>query len=153
VFLVLAVLVLAVVERKAAPALLRASFVELLPLAVLVLPWFCAMHLRHGRAFTDELVMRHMIGRTLEHLHDTNQGEDTSARYYLWQLGYGLFPWVGLAPLALSGAGSLLRSGRREAVRLVLLVWAFAAFTLVTVMKTKFHHLRVPRPSPRSPRS
>ena len=148
VFLVLAVLVLAVVERKAAPALLGAAFVGAAALAVLVLPWFCAMHLRHGRAFTDELVMRHMIGRTLEHLHDTNQGEDTSARYYLWQLGYGLFPWVGMAPLALSSPGSLVRSWRRDAVRLVLLVWAFAAFTLVTVMKTKFHHYVFPAVPP-----
>lgn len=148
VFLALAVLVLAVVQRRSAPALVRATFVGGMALAVLVLPWFCAMHLRHGRAFTDELVMRHMIGRTLEHLHDTNQGEDTSARYYLWQLGYGLFPWVGMAPLALSGAGRLVRSGHREAVRLVLLVWAFAAFTLVTVMKTKFHHYVFPAVPP-----
>jgi hypothetical protein len=148
VFLVLAVLALAAVERRRALPLLRAAAIGAAALAVLVLPWFCAMHVRHGRAFTDELVMRHMIGRTLEHLHDTNQGEDTSARYYLWQLGYGLFPWVGMAPLALSGAASAWRSRRRDAVRLVLLVWAFSSFTLVTVMKTKFHHYVFPAVPP-----
>ncbi len=117
-------------------------------LAILVVPWFLAMHLRHGRAFTDELVMRHMIGRTLEHLHDTNEGEDTSARYYLWQLGYGLFPWTGLVPAALSTWGRPHDGPVREKARLGLVAWALVAFALVTVMKTKFHHYVFPAVPP-----
>jgi 4-amino-4-deoxy-L-arabinose transferase-like glycosyltransferase len=118
-----------------------------LALTVLVLPWFVAMHLRHGHAFTDELVMRHMIGRTLEHLHDTNEGDDTSARYYLWQLGYGLFPWTGLVPAALASWGRAEPEPRAR-LRFVLVAWALVAFTLVTVMKTKFHHYVFPAVPP-----
>lgn len=118
-----------------------------LALVVLVLPWFVAMHLRHGHAFTDELVMRHMIGRTLEHLHDTNEGDDTSARYYLWQLGYGLFPWTGLVPAALASWGRAEPEPRAR-LRFVLVAWALVAFTLVTVMKTKFHHYIFPAVPP-----
>lgn len=117
-------------------------------LAVLVVPWFLAMHLRHGRAFTDELVMRHMIGRTLEHLHDTNEGDDTSARYYLWQLGYGLFPWTGLVPAALSTWGRTEVSSEREKARFALVAWALVAFAMVTIMKTKFHHYVFPAVPP-----
>ncbi len=118
-----------------------------LALTVLVLPWFVAMHLRHGHAFTDELVMRHMIGRTLEHLHDTNEGDDTSARYYLWQLGYGLFPWTGLVPAALASWGRAEPEPRAR-LRFVLVAWALVAFALVTVMKTKFHHYIFPAVPP-----
>ena len=52
----------------------------------LVLPWYVATWVRHGRLFFDELVLRHMIGRTLDHLHDTNAGDDVSFRYYVAQL-------------------------------------------------------------------
>ena len=42
------------------------------------LPWYVASFVRHGAAFTDELVFRHMIGRATSHLHDTNAGDGTS---------------------------------------------------------------------------
>ncbi len=151
VFLVAVVVITWLFEERSVR--LRALFpygVALLALAVLVVPWFLAMHLRHGRAFTDELVMRHMIGRTLEHLHDTNEGDDTSARYYLWQLGYGLFPWTGLVPAALStwGRGGTSLTPERERVRFSLVAWALVAFSLVTIMKTKFHHYVFPAVPP-----
>lgn len=129
----------ATLRRSIAPYLVGSA-----ALALIVLPWFVAMHLRHGRAFTDELVMRHMIGRTLEHLHDTNEGDDTSARYYLWQLGYGLFPWTGLVPAALSTWGRARETPVAARARFALVAWALVAFSLVTVMKTKFHHYVFP---------
>ncbi len=135
-------------ERTVRRSAMAAYAVGGLALAVLVVPWFLAMHVRHGRAFTDELVMRHMIGRTLEHLHDTNEGDDTSARYYLWQLGYGLFPWTGLVPAALSTWGRPSASPAREKVRFALVAWALVAFGLVTIMKTKFHHYVFPAVPP-----
>ena len=33
-----------------------------------------------------------MYKRAFVHVHDTNAGDDVSFRYYVWQLGYGLFP-------------------------------------------------------------
>lgn len=110
------------------------------------LPWYIALLTRHGTAFTDELVMKHMIGRATSHLHDTNQGDDVSFRYYVWQGGYALFGWAGLAPLALawwprddgpSGA-------RHRFARAFALLWVVLAFALFTVMPTKFHHYIFP---------
>jgi len=138
------VIVWAMDDRRVTSRGLGPYLVGAAALTTLVVPWFLAMHLRHGRAFTDELVMRHMIGRTLEHLHDTNEGDDTSARYYLWQLGYGLFPWTGLVPAALSTWGRPHEGPVRERARLALVAWALVAFSLVTVMKTKFHHYGFP---------
>ena len=67
----------------------------------LALPWFIAMYVRHGTLFTDRLIFHDMWNRATQHVHDTNEGDDTSIRFYLWQLGYALFPWTGLAPLGL----------------------------------------------------
>ena len=58
-----------------------------------------------------------MVGRATSHLHDTNGSDDVSFRYYVWQLGYALFGWAGLAPAAFvfwpgaAGAGSSRRAG------------------------------------------
>ncbi len=59
------------------------------------------MYVRHGPPFTDRLIFHDMFNRAFHHVHDTNEGDDTSFRFYVWQLGYALFPWTGLAPLGL----------------------------------------------------
>ena len=64
-------------------------------------PWYVAMYVRHGSPFTDRLIFHDMFNRAVHHVHDTNEGDDTSFRFYIWQLGYALFPWTGLAPLGL----------------------------------------------------
>ena len=71
----------------------------------LVLPWYVAAYVRHGPPFIDQLVFHHMLQRATAHIHDTNEGDDVSFRYYVWQLGYALFPWTGL------GAGRARRHG------------------------------------------
>ena len=65
------------------------------------IPWWVAMYVRHGSPFTDRLIFHDMVNRAFSHVHDTNEGDDTSFRFYIWQLGYALFPWTGLAPLGL----------------------------------------------------
>ena len=90
-----------------------------------------------------------MFNRTLEHVHDTNQGDDTSIRFYIWQLGYALFPWTGLAPLALirwlrSSRGTGPAEHAKFDVMVVLFGWALIAFALFTFMGTKFHHYILP---------
>src|SRR5438270_1210966 len=72
----------------------------LISLAV-ALPWYVAMYVRHGSPFTDRLIFHDMFNRAFHHVHDTNEGDDTSFRFYVWQLGYALFPWTGLAPVGL----------------------------------------------------
>ncbi len=111
--------------------------------AAMVLPWYIATYARHGRFFFDDLVLRHMIGRTLQHLHDTNEGDDTSFRFYLWQLGYACFPWTGLVPAALLGWGRSF--DRTDKVSIApLSIWFVLGFTLFSVMSTKFHHYIAP---------
>jgi 4-amino-4-deoxy-L-arabinose transferase-like glycosyltransferase len=120
-------------------------FYGALILVVMVVPWYVAVYARHGRAFIDELVFRHMLGRTLEHLHDTNDGEDTGLRYYIWQLGYALFPWTGIAfAAALQWARSGVKVSARARAKTLLFAWALLAFVLVSMMHTKFHHYMLP---------
>ena len=76
----------------------RGGFLIILAVA---LPWYVAMYVRHGSPFTDRLIFHDMFNRAFHHVHDTNEGDDTSFRFYVWQLGYALFPWTGLAPLGL----------------------------------------------------
>jgi 4-amino-4-deoxy-L-arabinose transferase-like glycosyltransferase len=115
------------------------------------LPWFAQMYVRHGPPFTDRLLFHDMYKRAFVHVHDTNTGDDVSFRYYIWQLGYGLFPWTGL------GVGSLLWwvreqwSGKRpERSRdKTLLVLSFVlAFSMFSVSLTKFHHYILPAVAP-----
>jgi 4-amino-4-deoxy-L-arabinose transferase-like glycosyltransferase len=112
----------------------------------LVFPWFVAMYVRHGSPFTDRLIFHDMFNRAVHHVHDTNEGDDTSIRFYLWQLGYALFPWIGLAPLGLMywlRQSDSAEKGKGDA-SVFLFMWFLLAFALVTFMGTKFHHYIFP---------
>jgi 4-amino-4-deoxy-L-arabinose transferase-like glycosyltransferase len=115
-------------------------------LVLLVAPWLVAAVARQGRIVFDELVLRHMLGRALRHLHDTNVGADVGIVYYVRQLGYALFPWTGFAPAAAISA-CLRPPGRPPQLQRLLdlaLVWLFLVFALFTFMRTKFHHYILP---------
>jgi 4-amino-4-deoxy-L-arabinose transferase-like glycosyltransferase len=117
-----------------------------LVVACVGLPWYVQMFVRHGPPFIDRLIMHDMYKRAFVHVHDTNQGDDTSFRYYVWQLGYGLFPWTGLS------AGGLLwwlRRGDRSRggegdLASFMMAWCLAAFGMFTITLTKFHHYILP---------
>jgi 4-amino-4-deoxy-L-arabinose transferase-like glycosyltransferase len=134
--------------------LLNAEIVSgLLIVAVVALPWYVAAYVRHGAAFTDELIFHDMFNRAFSHVHDTNEGEETSFRYYVCQLGYGLFPWIGLAPLGLvawmrGGARGDDGDARRRDGAILLFMWFLFAFALFTLMGTKFHHYILPAVPP-----
>jgi len=116
----------------------------------LVGPWCVASYVRHGTQFTDELFFHDMFNRAFEHVHDTNAGDDTSIRFYIWQLGYALFPWTGLVPLGLLYGlrrGDSAGKGRGD-VTVFLVSWFLFAFALVTFMGTKFHHYIFPAVPP-----
>lgn len=122
---------------------LPALFVLLL---VIVGPWYMQMYLRHGFPFIERLILHDMFKRAFVHVHDTNKGDDTSFRYYIWQLGYGLFPWTGLAAVGLGWLGR--SSERRDTARwhgnLFLLTWWLVTFGMFTITLTKFHHYILP---------
>ena len=116
----------------------------------LVLPWYVQMYMRHGPQFTDRLLFHDMYKRAFVHVHDTNTGDDTSFRYYVWQLGYGLFPWTGLA------AGGLLwwlkfrdeAEDRVSEFTALMALWFVIAFSMFTISLTKFHHYVLPAVPP-----
>jgi len=136
-------------QRKWAEILRFEVVSGLLVIAGVAIPWYVAMYVRHGSPFTDRLIFHDMFNRAFHHVHDTNEGDDTSFRFYIWQLGYALFPWVGLAPLALlwwarARQNDLTaRVSRREA-SVFFAMWFLTGFTLFTFMGTKFHHYIFP---------
>ena len=110
------------------------------------LPWYVQMYMRHGPPFTDRLLFHDMYKRAFVHVHDTNTGDDVSFRYYVWQLGYGLFPWSGF------GAAGLLwwlrfgskRDDAESEVMAFMALWFTVAFAMFTITLTKFHHYALP---------
>lgn len=122
----------------------------LLLLCVVALPWYVQAFMRHGAAFTDRLLFYDMYKRAFVHVHDTNAGDDVSFRYYVWQLGYGLFPWTGLAVAGLIGAFSNRdeAENRQAELRSFLVLWFLIAFCLFSVSLTKFHHYALPAVPP-----
>jgi 4-amino-4-deoxy-L-arabinose transferase-like glycosyltransferase len=71
----------------------------ILVVATVGLPWYVAMYIRHGEGFTNRLLVHDHINRLTAGVH----GDTGSVEYFFEQLGYGLFPWVALAPLAIAG--------------------------------------------------
>ncbi len=127
----------------------RASIAPgLLALAVMVGPWVVAMVVRHGSAFTDELFFHDIYNRAFDHVHDTNAGVDTSLVYYVQQLGYGLFPWTALVPLALVSCFGRPEKDQAGEASLLLFCWFAVTFTLFAAMGTKFHHYIAPATAP-----
>ena len=123
----------------------------LLVVLVVALPWYVAMYVRHGSPFTDRLIFHDMFNRAFHHVHDTNEGDDTSFRFYVWQLGYALFPWTGLTPLALLWwlrRGSTTQDSERTDTSVLLCMWFLFAFALFSFMGTKFHHYILPAVPP-----
>ncbi|HEY8075835.1 MAG TPA: glycosyltransferase family 39 protein [Labilithrix sp.] len=127
-------------RRSLRPLLALEIPTGLLFATTLVAPWYLAVWARHGHVFLDELVMRHMLGRTLDHLHDTNDGEDVGVAYFVKQLGYATFPWSGVALAGMLAAPSAEDRSRRGAARALLFGAALVGFALVSAMRTKFHH-------------
>ena len=118
--------------------------------ACMCLPWYVQMYMRHGAPFTDRLLFHDMYKRAFVHVHDTNTGDDVSFRYYVWQLGYGLFPWAGF------GAAGLLwglrnrkaADGAEREVIAFMALWFTVTFAMFTVTLTKFHHYALPTVPP-----
>lgn len=113
------------------------------------LPWYVAMHIRHGSGFLDRILVHDHLNRLASGVH----GDTGTIQYFIEQLGVGLFPWVAFVPAAIGYA--IIRVGRLERAaapraRLqdhVLLVWGLwlvCGFVLFSAMVTKFHHYAFP---------
>jgi 4-amino-4-deoxy-L-arabinose transferase-like glycosyltransferase len=119
-------------------------------MACVCLPWYVQMYMRHGAPFTDRLLFHDMYKRAFVHVHDTNTGDDVSFRYYVWQLGYGLFPWAGFGAAGLLWwlrYGDEAKDAESEVMSFMAL-WFAVAFGMFTVTLTKFHHYALPTVPP-----
>jgi len=117
-------------------------------LACVAAPWFVQEYARHGAPFFERLFLHDMVNRAFGHVHDTNAGIDTGFRYYVWQLGYGLFPWSGVAAAGvLFCVGKSSRRGTDERFisgTQLMSAWILACFGLFSIAGTKFHHYILP---------
>jgi 4-amino-4-deoxy-L-arabinose transferase-like glycosyltransferase len=119
-------------------------FVSVIAFAVVAVPWHHAMLIRHGLPFWNELFgdnhwRRMVIGR---------HGDRGSFEYFLRELGYGLWPWVALAPAALGWAvlrhpGSTA-DARKQGVIWLGAIWFVSTYAIVSLSMTKFHHYVLP---------
>ncbi|MEM7138800.1 MAG: glycosyltransferase family 39 protein [Myxococcota bacterium] len=123
---------------------LRIAMGSLLVVAV-SLPWYVAMLVRHGVAFTNRLLIHDHINRLAAGVH----GDGGTIEYFLAQFGYATFPWIGFVPVAWvvllagrAGSGTGDR-GRRDAV-LFFGIWWLSTFVVFSAMATKFHHYILP---------
>ncbi len=110
---------------------------------VVGMPWYVAILGRLGNEFFDRFVVHDIINRTIVGVH----GDTGSVRYFLWQLGYAMFPWSGLVPVALVGWRQIVpRDATREqkAVATIGASWFILSFVLFSAMITKFHHYIFP---------
>ena len=122
----------------------------LLIFIVIAVPWYLQETVRHGSPFLERLLVHDMYKRAFLHVHDTNSGDDVSFRYYLWQLGYGLFPASGLCAMACLHwtFDRKLGDARYRATASFLFLWSLVAFGMFTLTLTKFHHYIIPMVPP-----
>ncbi|MDB4982558.1 MAG: hypothetical protein JWM82_3310, partial [Myxococcales bacterium] len=118
-------------------------------------PWHQAMLILHGKPWWDELYgdnhwRRLMVGR---------HGDRGSFEYFLRELGYGLLPWIAVAPAALGwsvmrgratpqpdippGVGSS-SDVRRQGIIWLGAIWFVSSYAVVSLSMTKFHHYVLP---------
>jgi 4-amino-4-deoxy-L-arabinose transferase-like glycosyltransferase len=99
------------------------------------------MLVRHGKPFWDELYgdnhwRRLVVGR---------HGDRGSFEYFLRELGYAVLPWLALAPAALAYAVMRpVREVRKQGIFWFGAIWFVAAYALVSLSVTKFHHYILP---------
>jgi 4-amino-4-deoxy-L-arabinose transferase-like glycosyltransferase len=115
----------------------------LLVFLVVGMPWYIAIVGRLGNEFIDRFVVHDIINRTVVGVH----GDTGSLRYFLWQLGYAMFPWSGLVPVAVLGWRQVVPGDatpeQRHVARIGML-WFLSSFVLFSAMITKFHHYIFP---------
>ena len=121
-----------------------------------VLPWYVAMFCRHGMPYYQRFFIHDHFNRVGAGVHQIDTG---TFEYFVEWLGYGLFPWSALAPLALIAAVTSIRAdadlppnatpeqAHRGAVqhwKAFLFCWFLVSFLVFTGSSTRFHHYILP---------
>jgi 4-amino-4-deoxy-L-arabinose transferase-like glycosyltransferase len=140
-------------RRLARAELLRSLPLAILACALVAVPWHHAMLARHGFPFWNELYGDNHWRRLVTGRH----GDRGSFEYFVRELGYGLYPWIALAPTALAwvtmrlfGAGSHPTDAdaaaltKRRDILWFGAIWFVSGYALVSLSMTKFHHYILP---------
>jgi 4-amino-4-deoxy-L-arabinose transferase-like glycosyltransferase len=115
----------------------------MLVFALVTLPWYLAVVIRHGEPFINRIIFHDIVNRAVVGVH----GDTGTMEYYLEQLGYGMFPWLALVPLAIFGfrwRGDGLLDGPSGRSRAFVLIWVVSFFIFFSAVITKFHHYIFP---------
>jgi len=130
---------------------------------VTVSPWYVAMFCRHGWPYYQRFFIHDHFNRVGAGVHQIDTG---TFEYFVEWLGYGLFPWSAVVPLALVAAVAALRTDRGPAVyatdergalsaerylnaasqhlQVFAFLWFLLSFFLFTLSSTRFHHYILP---------
>ena len=137
-------------KRLARAELLRALPWSILACALVAVPWHHAMLARHGFPFWNELYGDNHWRRLVTGRH----GDRGGFEYFVRELGYGMFPWIALAPAALAwvamrafgprAAGESAAVDKRREILWFGAIWFVAGYALVSFSMTKFHHYILP---------
>jgi 4-amino-4-deoxy-L-arabinose transferase-like glycosyltransferase len=141
-------------RRLARAELLRALPWAILACALVAVPWHHAMLVRHGFPFWNELYGDNHWRRLVTGRH----GDRGSFEYFVRELGFGLFPWIALAPSALAWVAmrpfgrrpageppaSAAATDKRRDILWFGAIWFVAGYALVSLSMTKFHHYILP---------
>ncbi len=110
-------------------------------------PWHHAMWIRHRNGFWSEYFIHHHFKRLEMGVH----GERGTIEYFVHQLGFGMFPWIGLVPAALlRWIVTPARGTTRQRAGVFVAIWAVLSLALFGIMETKFHHYILPAIPPLS---
>lgn len=108
---------------------------------VVGLPWHFAIFMKDGLPWANEYLGTHVFGRAFK----GTFGDRGTFDYFLGPLGYGMWPWVCLVPIALAAFALTPRASTREAkLRLMFAVWAISGFAFFVFVQTKFRHYILP---------
>lgn len=138
-------------KRLARAEILRALPLAILACALVAVPWHHAMLVRHGLPFWNELYGDNHWRRLVTGRH----GDRGSFEYFIRELGYGLFPWIALAPSALAWvvmrclgrpatSGGAAAVAKRRDILWFGAIWFVSGYALVSFSMTKFHHYILP---------
>jgi 4-amino-4-deoxy-L-arabinose transferase-like glycosyltransferase len=140
-------------KRLARAELLRGLPLAILACALVAVPWHHAMLVRHGFPFWNELYGDNHWRRLVTGRH----GDRGSFEYFVRELGYGLYPWIALAPSALAwvvmrvfgrrpGGGAVADAvaDKRRDILCFGAIWFVSGYALVSLSMTKFHHYILP---------
>lgn len=138
-------------RRLARAQLLTALPWAILACALVAVPWHHAMLVRHGFPFWNELYGDNHWRRLVTGRH----GDRGTFEYFVRELGYGLYPWIALAPSALAwvamrsfggrGEGALAAAtDKRRDILWFGAIWFVSGYALVSFSMTKFHHYILP---------